>query len=356
MAKKILKNRRQAEIAKEKSQRLLCDSVFKLLFSDMGNVMKLYTELNGSIGNSSKFSIETLTDMTLSTSLRNDLGFSVSDGKQSRLYLVEAQSTPCPNIELRMNEYLVSTYRQYIHRHKLEDLRYSQQKKMLLPAPEFYVIASYDDDPRNPRKKEHAFSEMFDSLPKSKFDFKVFVIDDENKETITGQYIGFCKIYKKFTQKKRSDIKSETGDSMSNKTTSDQTRNQITDDQPIMSKVIEECQNKGYLVSFLEKHRNELENIMIEEMEYAESFDEFMERSNNEAVKKAEPRIAKEAVKKAEPRIAKEAVKKAEPEIVRNYVDKLHRYLNRFKEGKMTKEAAAQKLNMTLAQFETLFC
>ena len=83
---------------------------------------------------------------------------------------------------------------------------------------------------------------------------------------------------------------------------------------------------------------------MIEEMEYAESFDEFMERSNNEAVKKAEPRIAKEAVKKAE------------PEIVRNYVDKLHRYLNRFKEGKMTKEAAAQKLNMTLAQFETLFC
>ena len=103
MAKKILKTRRQAEIAKEKSQRLLCDSVFKLLFSDMGNVMKLYTELNGSIGNSSKFSIETLTDMTLSTSLRNDLGFSVSDGKKSRLYLVEAQSTPCPNIELRMN-------------------------------------------------------------------------------------------------------------------------------------------------------------------------------------------------------------------------------------------------------------
>ena len=83
---------------------------------------------------------------------------------------------------------------------------------------------------------------------------------------------------------------------------------------------------------------------MLEEMEYAESFDEYMERSNNEAVKKAEPRIAKEAVKKAE------------PEIVRNYVDKLHRYLNRFKEGKMTKEAAAKKLDMTLAQFETLFC
>ncbi len=52
----------------------------------------------------------------------------------------------------------------------------------------------------------------------------------------------------------------------------------------------------------------------------------------------------------------KEAVKMAEPEIVRNYVDKLHRYLNRFKEGKMTKEAAAKKLDMTLAQFDTLFC
>ncbi len=95
---------------------------------------------------------------------------------------------------------------------------------------------------------------------------------------------------------------------------------------------------------------------MIEEVEYAESFDEYKERSNKEAVKKAEPRIAREAVKKAEPRIAKEAVKKAEPEIVRNYIDKLHRYLNRFKEGKMTKEAAAKKLDMTLAQFETLFC
>ena len=348
MAKKILKNRRQAEIAKEKSQRLLCDSVFKLLFSDTENVMKLYTELSGSTGKSRskkrKISIETLTDMTLSTSLRNDLGFSVTAGNTSRLYLVEAQSTPCPNIELRMNEYLVSTYRQYIHRHKLKDMRYDKQKKMHLPAPEFYIIASYDDDPCNPRKKEYAFSEMFDSMPKSKYDFTVFVIDDENKETISGQYIGFCKIYKKFTKKRRSDIKSKEEYGMNNKMTSDQTNNQTTDDQTIMREVIEECQSKGYLVSFLEKHRNELENIMIEEMEYAESFDEFMERSNNEAVKKAEPRIAKEAVKKAE------------PEIVRNYVDKLHRYLNRFKEGKMTKEAAAQKLNMTLAQFETLFC
>ena len=58
---------------------------------------------------------------------------------------------------------------------------------------------------------------------------------------------------------------------MNNKTTSDQTNNQTTDDQTIMREVIEECQSKGYLVSFLEKHRNELENIMIEEMEYAES-------------------------------------------------------------------------------------
>jgi hypothetical protein len=376
MAKKILKNQRQAEIAKEKSQRLLCDSVFKLLFSDIENVMKLYTELSGSTGKicnkNSKISIETLTDMTLSTSLRNDLGFSVTVGKESRLYLVEAQSTPCPNIGLRMNEYLVSTYRQYIHRHKLKDLRYDKQKTMHLPAPEFYVIASYDYGPSNSRKKEYTFSEMFDSLPKSKYDFTVFVIDDENKETISGQYVGFCKIYKKFTKKRRSDIKSKEKCGMNNKTTSDQTNNQTTDDQTIMREVIEECQSKGYLVSFLEKHQNELENIMIEEMEYEESFDEYMERALNkakkegrkegrkeaveEAVKKAEPRIAKEAVKKAEPRIAKEAVKKAEPEIVRNYIDKLHRYLNSFKEGKMTKEAAAEKLDMTLAQFETLFC
>ncbi|MBQ3683428.1 MAG: hypothetical protein II922_10215 [Succinimonas sp.] len=95
---------------------------------------------------------------------------------------------------------------------------------------------------------------------------------------------------------------------------------------------------------------------MIAEMEYAESFDEYMERALNKAKKEGRNEGRKEAVEEAGPRIAKEAVKKAEPEIVRNYVDKLHRYLNSFKEGKMTKEAAAKKLDMTLAQFETLFC
>ena len=375
MAKKILKNRRQAEIAKEKSQRLLCDSVFKLLFSDTENVMKLYTELSGStskIRNKRKISIETLTDMTLSASLRNDLGFSVTIGKKSRLYLVEAQSTPCPNIELRMNEYLVSTYRQYIHRHKLKDMRYDKQKKMHLPAPEFYVIASYDYGPRNPRKNEYAFSEMFDSMPKSKYDFTVFVIDDENKETISGQYVGFCKIYKKFTKKRRSGIKSKEKCGMNNKTTSDQTNNQTTDDQTIMREVIEECQSKGYLVSFLEKHRNELENIMIEEMEYAESFDEYVERSNKEAVKKAKPRIAKEAVKKAEPGIIEKhkpgiiaeakpgiiaeakpiIIEEARPEIEQNLLEKLYSYIMLCKEGKMSIKTAAQKLNMPPSKFK----
>ena len=392
MAKKILKNRRQAEIAKEKSQRLLCDSVFKLLFSDIENVMKLYTELSGSTGKicnkNSNISIETLTDMTLSTSLRNDLGFSVTVGKESRLYLVEAQSTPCPNIGLRMNEYFVSSCRQYIHRHKLKDMRYDKQKKMHLPAPEFYVIASYDYGPRNPRKKECAFSEMFDSMPKSKYDFTVFVIDDENKETISGQYVGFCKIYKKFTKKRRSGIKSKEKCGMNNKTTSDQTNNQTTDDQTIMREVIEECQSKGYLVSFLEKHRNELENIMIEEMEYAESFDEYMERSNKEAVKKAEPRIAKEAVKKAEPGIIEKhkpsiiaeakpgiiadakpgiiaeakpiiieeakpiIIEEARPEIEQNLLEKLYSYIMLCKEGKMSIKTAAQKLNMPPSKFK----
>ncbi|WP_406042007.1 hypothetical protein [Succinimonas sp.] len=63
---------------------------------------------------------------------------------------------------------------------------------------------------------------------------------------------------------------------------------------------------------------------MIAEMEYAESFDEYMERALNKAKKEGRKEAVEEAVKKAEPLIAK--------------------------------EAAAKKLDMTLAQFETLFC
>ena len=133
-----------AHTAKRKSK----DSVFTKLFSDTGNVLKLYKELHPEDTAVTEKDIQLQTKdiqlQTLSTVLINDifndLGFIVNEnGKAKLVMLVEAQSAWNPNMTLRMLFYLSETYRRYVKETQQSEHSGTRVK---LPKPELYVVYS----------------------------------------------------------------------------------------------------------------------------------------------------------------------------------------------------------------------
>ena len=90
---------------------------------------------------------------------------------------------------LRLLIYLAKTYQQY-----LIDTQQSEHSsaKVSLPKPELYVI--YTGDDRKSVPSEISFKEdYFDG--DAPVDMKVKILCKEDTTTISGQYIGFCKVY-----------------------------------------------------------------------------------------------------------------------------------------------------------------
>ena len=89
MAIKTIKSIKKAQKIHIRSQRFVRDSVFKILFSEKSNVERLYTEISGEKPENRTILTLTLNEKSLSTNLRNDLGFIVRDGQE---YFVKSPS------------------------------------------------------------------------------------------------------------------------------------------------------------------------------------------------------------------------------------------------------------------------
>lgn len=332
MAIKTIKSIKKAQKIHIRSQRFVRDSVFKILFSEKSNVERLYTEISGEKPENRTILTLTLNEKSLSTNLRNDLGFIVRDGQESTLFLVEAQSTWCPNMALRMNEYLIATYRQYLAGNDQKQ-KITGQNIITLPPPVFYIISTCGKKNQN----EMHFSDMFSHQSKSNFNFTVFILEDENSSTISGQYIGFCRIYKKLAAAQKNGVE-------------------------CFEKVFEECKKKGYLVSFLNEHKNELEGYMMEEIEDRMAFEKFMQRSNKKAVEEAKPGIIAEAkpgiIAEAKPGIIEEAkpgiIEEAKPGIFNDAKKELFECIMLYKKGVIEKSEAAKRLGYSLSQIDMM--
>jgi len=85
------------------------DSVFTFLFSDSANLLELYQYLHPEDTDVTASDCKLVTVRNvLSTGFYNDLGMQVRD---KLILLVEAQSTFCANLPLRLLFYLAETYR-----------------------------------------------------------------------------------------------------------------------------------------------------------------------------------------------------------------------------------------------------
>ena len=238
------------------------DSVFVDLFRNPENVLRLYKELHPEDTDVCLKDIDIRTiSAVLVSAIYNDLGFIVKgkprkSGKNKKkeitykpndkfVVLVEAQSKWNPNMTLRLLIYLAKTYQQY-----LIDTQQSEHSpaKVSLPKPELYVI--YTGDDRKSVPDEISFKDdYFDG--DAPVDLKVKILCKEDTATISGQYIGFCKVYNE--QKALYD-----------------------DGIRCAEETVKICIEKGYLADYLAEHEKEVISMMRElfdEQAQRESYD-----------------------------------------------------------------------------------
>lgn len=230
-----------------KTKRKSKDSVFINLFEDTKNVLRLYKELHPEDTQITvdDIHIQTIKSVLVNT-LYNDLGFIVKD---KFVMLVEAQSAWNPNMPLRMLFYLAETYRRY-----LADTIQSEHSstKVKIPKPELYVV--YSGEQKCPEIVSFSDSFFDGDCP---VELKVKVLNKVDM-TIYGQYIGFCKVFNE--------------------------QRKIYQDSIMCAKeTLRICIEKGYLVSYLQKHEKEVVDMM------SELFDEEYQR---EAYNRASQRKA----------------------------------------------------------------
>ena len=204
------------------------NSVFVNFFKDEKNVLRMYQELHPEATDVTveDIVIDTLESVIVNT-LYNDLGFRVND---KYIFLVEAQSYWNENIALRILFYLIETLRRYINASGQSEL---DDKRIHLPTPELYVIYS------GPGKKPDVISlseDFFGGSPD--FELKVHVLSEVDK-TLSGQYIGFCKVF-------------------------DEQRKLHEDGMTVARETYRLCIENDYLSEFMKAHEQEVIDMMYE--------------------------------------------------------------------------------------------
>lgn len=169
-----------------KTKRTIKDSVFTNLFGKKKYTLELYKALFPDDSDDvTEDDIEIITlENVISTSLYNDLGFSV---KNRLIILAEAQSTWSENIVVRMLLYLANTYKGYIDGH---DINLYSAIKAKLPVSELFVI--YTGDKKNLPDTISLADSFFGG--KNTIDINVKVLTNGRNNDIIAQYVKFTRV------------------------------------------------------------------------------------------------------------------------------------------------------------------
>lgn len=207
------------------------NNVFLSLFSNVENVYKLYKELHPEDTDVKVTDIKIHSmESILVNDIYNDLGFMVKQGDKTKcVILVEAQSKWTENMTLRLLMYLAETYRQYLSEMKIS---VHIEKRINLPKPELYVV--YTGSKNVP--DEISFKDDYFAGDCS-VDLRVGILKQPSTKTVSGQYIGFSRVYDK--QRKIHKNKLE-----------------------CIKETIKICKETGYLADFLAEHESEVMTML----------------------------------------------------------------------------------------------
>lgn len=274
------------------------DSVFKHLFKIKEYSLKLYKTLMPQDDDITENDIDIVTcETVLMNGLYNDLGLLV---KKNILFLMEAQSTWSINILVREFLYLALSYKENIENNQI-DLYGS--KKIFIPTPKLYVL--YTGDKKLEKEEISLNDEYFNN--EGCVDLKIKILTKENlsklsetqENNIIFQYVTFTEISDDFVKKY----------GRSKKTA---------------KMVINECISKNILKSFMQEHREEVEDMEL-------LFDpEVYGRIHDAAV-------AREA--------REEGMQQGRQE------GELSAFIKLYKQGLIKEVDAARMLNMTVIEF-----
>ena len=267
------------------------------MFEDVRNVYRLYKELHpeDTQVKQSDIVIHSM-DSILINDIYNDLGFIVNEGDNSKfVILVEAQSKWNQNMTLRLLLYLAETYRHYLHQNKIS---VHSEKRVKIPKPDLYVVYTGNEDVPDVISFR---DDYFDG--DCPVDIIVKVLKQPGTDTVSGQYIGFSKVY-------------------------DEQRAIHHNKIECIKETIRICKEKGYLTEFLTEHEEEVVTMLM----YL--FDEQQERETYEAARDKE-KIAQGRAQGIE-------------------IGKLKALIGLVKKNLISLASAASEANMTETEFANL--
>lgn len=275
------------------------DRLFKKLFGDEDNkenLLSLYNALNDTTyTNTDDLNINTIDDV-IYMSMRNDVSCIIDN----YLSLYEHQSTFNPNMPLRGFLYFASLYNKYI---KENDLDIYGRHLRKIPTPQFFVF--YNGTSYKPDKIILKLSDAFEHpVREGSFEWTATMLNinyGHNEELMKKCHV--LKEYSIFIDK------------------INQYKKSYTDISTAVEKVVEECVNENILKDFLSTHRAEVINVVLEEYNEQKTLDALAEDSKEEGRKEG----------------------------------KILAYLEMVKDGLLTLNEAATRLNITEEKLKKYF-
>lgn len=279
----------------------LKDSLFTSLFSIPKYLRELYLSLPESDEGvtEGEIKIELIRNI-LAYGIYNDLGFTVR-GKS--LFLIEAQSTLCPFIAQRMNNYFCSLLYQAFPHLEIEQYR----SKERVDLPEVLLAVVYTGKEEVPDYYETEFS--FNSGQTIKIN--VLVLTKHNTKGILKAYCIFAQEYDK------------------NYALYGRTAEAVIETIEFCN----DCEDTIFIREYLKEKEEEIINIMSEEERQTRLTDKIMRYERETAFAEGESRGEARGVAKGEAR------------------GKFSVLLEFIKDGLISEDSAAKKVNMTLEDF-----
>lgn len=240
-------------------QRRAKDSVFRKLFEDRENVLRLYRAIHPEDEAATADDIEIVTIKNILTAnIYNDLGFTVG----SRLIvLVEAQSVWNANILPRSLLYLAHTYQRLISKN---DWNLFARAKVPLPEPELYVVYTGEE---NVRGGPHSLADEFFGGSRKFLDVNVHVLREGSPGAggggaggdILSQYVAFTKVLDGQARVHGRTLKA-------------------------VSETIRICRDGDILREFLKEHEQEVKDIMTSLFDEEEIQRKMIKDAKNEGL------------------------------------------------------------------------
>ena len=273
--------------------------VFSMLMEDKENALSVYNALNGtSLTNADELEIHTL-DKGVSLTIRNDAAFVVD----AALSIYEHQSTVCPNMPVRNLIYYTTIVSKI-----LKNKNIYGKKMITIPVPKFVVF--YNGEQEQPEKYDMKLSDAFEKKtdnPELELVCKVYNINfGKNKELlercrVLKEYMIFVDYVRKYHEEQGYD-----------------------ELEKAINKAIDRCIEEGVLANFLMENRAEV--VKVTQLDYTFDRQITLERKD-----------------------AREEGKKEGKE-----EGKLEEILSSVREGDYSKERGAEKLGISVEEFEKL--